>query len=223
MMLRAAAEVTRGKRELSSATGTESFVELIGGGLVLGVNRGKGENKDGGQGGGGDAAKEAESGGAGGGGSRGRGRGGDDAGVVNGKGDGSEEEKDAAEGSKRVRRGGGDDGNDRAVAKFVETETEMGEDPAKSFPVATAEEEEGVSARAQQGPREGVVCTAMADDGTLAGDGIRGCNGTGGCGDGGDGGGDGDEGMKEMRYLCGRLFDLAAVEEGAFRRVLSYL
>ncbi|CAN0168338.1 unnamed protein product [Ectocarpus sp. 8 AP-2014] len=209
----AAAKATRKKWELSSMAGI--VVDLIGNRLVLGeTSREQGAK---------DAVDKEErvTGGAGGGGGGG--------GVENGAGTGMAEDAAAAadaDHSKRAKRGGGGGDGDKAAAggKREGDEAASGvaaeeacarEGPAKEAPPAAHREgahlDAGGGNNGSRGEGTAVVVKEQGEEQGEAGEGA-----------GGDGGGD-EEGARVLRWLCGRLFDLAAVEEGAFRNVVLFL
>eukprot|EP00903_Cladosiphon_okamuranus_P011359 g10707.t1 len=207
VMLRASAEAeasaraTREKWELSSMTG--SLVNMIGSGLVLGDNRGTLTA-------GGKSGQQGGSVGHGGAGGKGQGQdqdqeaAGGGAVVVSGSGDG-----DGGGGGNRVAYGSGscaEDDDAKRVRRGGSSSSGGGSDGSGGGD--EAEEDDSTT-------NNGVVATTD-EAGSSPAAGGRDVE------SGGGGGGD-DECVMELRFLCGRLFDLAAVEEGTFRRVLSYL
>ena len=199
VMLRASAEAeasaraTREKWELSSMTG--SLVRMIGSGLVLGDNNRRGP-------GGGEKNGQRGEGGVRGGHGR---AGGKDQETVGG-GEGVDGDGDGGDGG-----GGGGGGR-----------------PANGIGNGSCADEDDAK-RVRRGGGSGGSDEAEEDDsattnGAAAATEEAGSSPAWGGHDGErGGGGDDEEGAMELRFLCGRLFDLAAVEEGAFRRVLSYL
>ncbi|CAM9360462.1 unnamed protein product [Scytosiphon promiscuus] len=253
VMLRASAEAeaeaaaAREKWELSTAKG--SLFKIMGSGPAWGKARTEGRVESDAMTEGGGSPMENEGAVVGGGeevsgGEGSAGGGGGDAradGVVAGgvpKVGGSDEEDYspgiAAEACKRPRRGIvciGDGGDDVAASdaegsgeETKRSETVAGalqssapQPPHQPTPECGGGEELPASATRGCGGGEGSAAAAVAtiEDGEPKA----------GCGAGGDGGPavDDDEIARELRCLCGRLFDVAAVEEGAFRRVVSYL
>ncbi|CBJ30480.1 ankyrin repeat protein [Ectocarpus siliculosus] len=204
----AAAKATRKKWELSSMAG--SVVDLIGNRLVLGeAGREQGAK---------DAVDKEE-----------RVTGGGGGGVENGAGNGTAEDAAAAadaDHSKRAKRGGGGGDGDKAAGggKREGDEAPSGvaaeeacarEGSAKEAPPAAHREGAHLDADGgNNGSHGGVTAVVAREQGEAQGE--------AGEGAGGDDVGDGD-GARVLRWLCGRLFDLAAVEEGAFRNVVLFL
>ncbi|CAM9613814.1 unnamed protein product, partial [Hapterophycus canaliculatus] len=235
VMLRASAEAeaeaeaaaTREKWELSTSKG--SLFRMVGSGRIWGKGQAKGGGKT--------AAVMA------GGGSEGGSSGG--AVVGSGKGEGeycaAAAAAAAAEAWKRVKRdgiGAGDGGDDLAASVTDGRGKEKGgESGANSVAKAAAGGPRSSLPQAQQSTRaceersQEKGSTAAVNHGGRVGEGSEtvfaaneeverdGGSGTGGDGDPADE----DEIAIELRCLCGRLFDVAAVEEGAFRRIVSYL
>lgn len=100
---------------------------------------------------------------------------------------------------------------------------------AKHEDAGEGEEEEPVVAEVLVGVEADGKVSAGAGGGSGGGTLSSSCDAVGRLGDteesAGEGGGSGsgDDGVGALRCLCGRLFGLADVEEGTFRRVVSYL
>ncbi|CAN0458643.1 unnamed protein product, partial [Ectocarpus sp. 12 AP-2014] len=208
----AAAKATRKKWELSSMAG--SVVDLIGNRLVLGETGREQGAKD-------AVDKEERVTGGGGGG-----------GVENGAGNGTAEDAadadadHAADHSKRAKRsGGGGDGDEAAgggkreggeAASGVAAEEACArEGPTKEAPPAAHREGDHLDADGGNNSSRGEeTAVVVSEQGETQGEAREGAAG--------DDGGDGED-ARVLRWLCGRLFDLAAVEEGAFRNVVLFL
>lgn len=201
-------KATHKKWELSSMAG--SVVDLIGNRLVLGeTGREQGAK---------DAVDKEE-----------RVTGGGGGGVENGAEDGTAEDAAAAaaaDHSKRAKRGGGGGDGDKAAAggKREGDEAASGvaaeeacarEGPAKEAPPAADRGGAHLDADGgNNGSRGEETAVVVGEQGEARGEAGEGAASD----DGGDG-----EGARVLRWLCGRLFDLAAVEEGAFRNVALFL